>query len=353
MKKVLLIEDNLEMRENTAEILELSGYQVVTAENGKIGIEKAKQYTPDLIICDIMMPELDGYGVLRVLSKIPITSNIPFIFLTAKTERDDFRKGMALGADDYITKPFDDVELMDAIELRLKKHKAFQKKFEPTVEGVQAFLDEARGQRELDRLSHDRPYTTYKKKEVIYHQADYPHSIFFIAKGKVKTYKINKEGKEYITALFKTGDFFGYMDLMQDSVYSESAMTMEDSQICQIPKDDFFKLITANRDVANRFIKLLSSELMEVEERILRLAYNSVRKRVAEGLIFLKEKFEEENDGEPFSMNIAREDLANIVGTSQESVIRTLSDFKDEHLVEIKGSKVTIVSFPGLVNMRN
>jgi CheY-like chemotaxis protein len=97
MKKILLIEDNTEVRENTAEILELADYTVFTAANGKIGVELAKREMPDLIICDIMMPELDGYGVLHVLSKNPATASIPFIFLTAKSEKDDFRKGMNLG----------------------------------------------------------------------------------------------------------------------------------------------------------------------------------------------------------------------------------------------------------------
>src|SRR5688572_22508229 len=121
MKKILLIEDNQDVRENTAEILQLSGYDVTTAENGKVGVEKASTSKPDLIICDIMMPVLDGYGVLHMLSRNNETANIPFIFLTAKAERVDFRKGMEMGADDYITKPFDDIELLNAIERRLKK----------------------------------------------------------------------------------------------------------------------------------------------------------------------------------------------------------------------------------------
>ncbi|MEM9986339.1 MAG: response regulator, partial [Bacteroidota bacterium] len=122
MKRILLIEDNPGMRENTAEILELADYEVLTAQHGKEGVALAKEHLPDLIICDIMMPELDGYGVLRMLGANKDTSSIPFIFLTAKAEKSDFRRGMNLGADDYITKPFDDVELLDAIEMRLKKH---------------------------------------------------------------------------------------------------------------------------------------------------------------------------------------------------------------------------------------
>lgn len=123
MSKIAVIEDNNEMRENIEEILLLADYEVVTAENGKEGIELVKQEKPDLIICDIMMPEMDGYGVLYYLRKIPETSAIPFILLTAKTERLDMRKGMNLGADDYISKPFEETELLKAIESQLNKRK--------------------------------------------------------------------------------------------------------------------------------------------------------------------------------------------------------------------------------------
>ena len=121
MKKILLIEDDIVVRENTAELLELSNYEVITAANGKIGVIEAKRHLPDIIVCDIMMPELDGYGVLNVLSKQKDTKQIPFIFLSAKTERSDIRKGMDMGADDYLTKPFDESELISAIESRLAK----------------------------------------------------------------------------------------------------------------------------------------------------------------------------------------------------------------------------------------
>ena len=122
MKKILLIEDNDDIRSNTAEILELSNYKVIVAENGKIGVEKAIEHRPDLIICDIMMPVLDGYGVLHAVHKNEAIKNTPFIFLTAKTERGDFRKGMELGADDYITKPFSGTELLNAIDSRSEKN---------------------------------------------------------------------------------------------------------------------------------------------------------------------------------------------------------------------------------------
>src|SRR5215212_9165274 len=121
MSRILVIDDNNDIRENTAEILALAGYETHTAENGKRGVEVAIKQKPDLIICDIMMPELDGYGVLHMLKKNRETEHIPFIFLTAKAERSDFRKGMEMGAADYITKPFEDIELLNAVEVRLKK----------------------------------------------------------------------------------------------------------------------------------------------------------------------------------------------------------------------------------------
>jgi DNA-binding response OmpR family regulator len=121
-RTILIIEDNLEIREGTAEILELTGsYNVLTAENGKIGVDLAVKNLPDLILCDIMMPELDGYGVMYMLSKQESTMHIPFIFLTAKSERVDMRKAMEMGADDYLVKPFDDIELLNSIESRLRK----------------------------------------------------------------------------------------------------------------------------------------------------------------------------------------------------------------------------------------
>ena len=135
MKKILLIEDNNDVRENTSEILELENYEVTTAENGKIGVDKALNNIPDLIICDIMMPVLDGYGVFKSLSNNPKTASIPFIFLTAKSEKADMRKGMNLGADDYLTKPFEEDELLEAIECRIKKNDFLKKEFSKNTEG--------------------------------------------------------------------------------------------------------------------------------------------------------------------------------------------------------------------------
>ncbi|MDX5421563.1 MAG: response regulator [Hymenobacteraceae bacterium] len=353
MKKILLIEDNQEIRENTAEILSLANYSVVEAENGKVGVELAKQEKPDLIICDIMMPQLDGYGVLHMLSKNTATSGIPFIFLTAKSEKEDFRKGMNLGADDYLTKPFDDLELLDAVEMRLKKNEILRSEFQRNVEGLDNFIEEAKGYEELNRLiSEDRKVTVFRKKHILFLEGNRPNYLYFLSKGKVKTYKTNEEGREYITNLYKEGDFIGYLDLLEENAYRETATALEDSEVYIIPKEDFFSLLYRNRDIANKFIKILSDNLADREERLLKLAYNSVRKRVAEALLLVEKQFDNQESAQT-QVTITREDLASIVGASKETVIRTLADFKDEKLIDTRGSKITILNADKLARMRN
>ena len=351
-KKILLIEDNQDVRENTAEILVLAQYQVITAVNGKEGVEKAQKEKPDLIICDIMMPVLDGHGALHLLSKNEETASIPFIFLTAKAERGDFRKGMEMGADDYLTKPFDDVELLSAIESRLKKNDILKREFTKNIAGINNFINEAKGIDSLKKLSEERDIRNYKKKEDIYKEGSYPKGIYFINKGKVKIYQTNELGKELITELHKEGEFFGYLSLLQDEKYTSSATALEDAEVFMIPKDDFFALIYKNAEVSRRFIEMLSDNLREKEKQLVKLAYNSVRKRVAEALVSLSDKYKKE-DEQKFSMNVSREDLANMVGTATETVIRTLSDFKEDKLIEIAGSTITILNYDKLVKMKN
>lgn len=122
MKTILVIEDEPEMCRNMVTILGLEGYQTLQAANGRQGVQLARRRLPDLILCDVMMPELDGHGVLSELRATPETVAIPFIFLTAKGEKADVRQGMNLGADDYLTKPVDADELLAAIRTRLERH---------------------------------------------------------------------------------------------------------------------------------------------------------------------------------------------------------------------------------------
>ena len=298
-----------------------------------------------------MMPVLDGYGVLHMLSKNSTTASIPFIFLTAKTERSDLRKGMEMGADDYVTKPFDDVELLKAVESRLRKTELLKTEYSKGVQGVYDFLDDVNQITDLKRISDGKKIYKYKKKDIIYTEGGYPNGVYLVVKGKVKSYKTNEDGKEYITSLYKEGDFFSYGDLLENSTYTESTAAMEDVELNIIPKDDFYALIFKNSEVAKRFIKLLANDLIEKEKQLLKLAYNSVRKRIAEALLHLQRRYT--TTGETFQIAISREDVANMAGTSTETAIRTLSDFKDEKLIEIKGSIITLNDLTKLEKMKN
>lgn len=350
-KTILLIEDNLEMRENTAEIMELASYSVITAVNGKEGVSMAKKHNPDLIICDIMMPEMDGYGVLYILSKDPTTCAIPFVFLTAKAEKSELRKGMNLGADDYVTKPFEEMELLSVIESRLERNELFKVGYEQNIKGLTNFIGEAKGLDELSKLSENKKVRVYKKKEIIFYEGDYAGAIYFVSSGKVRTYKINDDAKEYSVDLYGPGDFIGYLSILEGDEFKETAEAMGETEVLKIPKEDFTDLLFKNRDVSNNFIKMLAHNVLEKEEKLLNLAYDSVRKRVADSLINLQTKYNE-NEVDKFEIAISRNELASMVGTSPETVIRTLSDFKEEGLIEIKGSKITIVKSNELENLR-
>lgn len=338
MKKILLIEDNLEVRENTEEILTLANYKVLTAPNGKIGVELAQQEKPDLIICDIMMPELDGYGVLHILSKKDETARIPFIFLTAKTEKSDIRKGMTLGADDYLTKPFDDTDLLNAIEVRLRKNAMQQRHYESTAEGLDNFIKDAQQVLNLKDLGKDKKVKSLKKKTEVFAEGDLPLNVYFVKSGNVKTFKSNEDGKELIMNLYVPNDFFGFEAILENTNYKESAVTMQDTELVTIPRHDFMLMIQNHPDVSKSFISLLCKKVAEREAQLLNLAYNSVRQRTAEALL----KAETLKDSKSV-IAISRDDLAKMVGTAAESVIRVLSDFKDEGLIETEGGKIKIL----------
>jgi DNA-binding response OmpR family regulator len=351
-KKIVLIEDNKAVRENIEEILELADYEVHAAPNGKKGVDLVQKESPDLIICDIMMPELDGYGVLHMLSKNPKTSSIPFIFLTAKADRTDFRKGMEMGADDYITKPFNDIELLNAVEVRLKKNSLLEAEFTANAEGVNDFLNQARINAKVDITKGSRETQAYKKKQMVYTHAHRPSYLFFVVKGKVKTFRVNEDGKELIISIYKDGDFMGYTSLLEETTYTDNAEAMEDSEVMLIPKSDFYALLNTDTQVAKSFIKLLSRNLVEREEALLNLAYNSLRKRVATGLLHVYDKFKKAPGDKP-KLEIPREDLAQVVGTATESLIRTLSDFKNEKLIDISEGKISLLNEEKLKNLLN
>jgi CRP-like cAMP-binding protein/CheY-like chemotaxis protein len=352
MKKILLIEDNEDIRNNTAEILELSNYDVIVAENGKVGVAKALESKPDLIICDVMMPELDGYGVLYAVQRNESIKNTPVIFLTAKSERNEVRKGMESGADDYITKPFSGTELLNAVDSRLRKLDSIKHNMSFDLEGLQHLLQVTSAKNALQALTEDRNINRYKKKQTIYAEGNHPNRLYYILKGKVKTYMTNENGKEFVTNLFSPGDFLGHIALLEGTPYRDSAEAIEETELAVIPKEDFDELLNKNPEIAKKFIKILARNISDKEKHLLGLAYNSLRKKVANALLMLENKYHQ-NKSEKFTIDINRESLAGIAGTATESFIRTLSDFRQEKIIDINDGIITIIDQHKLESMIN
>lgn len=347
MKKILLIEDDVVLRENTAELLELSGYTVETASNGRAGVEVAKKFNPSIIVCDIMMPELDGYGVLETLSKNETTKFIPFIFLSAKTERQDIRKGMNLGADDYITKPFNEEELISAIESRLAKVAILQDERQ-TIGFVEENTDgdEIRTLNDLKNFFDDNGKVfNYSKGEIIYEEGNNSNYIFLIRKGVVKNFKFDNEGKELTTNLYQEDELFGYTSFTQNIPYQESATAIKDCELVGVSKQDLKEILDNNHKITLELIQLLSDNLSGAREQLLDMAYSSVNKKTASTILKFAEKLNHKPDE---SIRISRNDLASVAGIATETLIRTLSSFKKDGLIEIEARNIRILDIKRL-----
>ena len=345
MKKILLIEDDKVLRENTAELLELSQYKVFKASNGKKGIEKAKKHIPDIIVCDIMMPELDGYSVLEKLAKDNHTRFIPFIFLSAKTERQDIRKGMDLGADDYITKPFSENELVSAIESRLAKG-AILKDMQDQGNMVMNNEDELKTINDLKNFFDDNgDISVYQENEIIYNEGQNSNYIYLINKGVIKSYKLDEQGKELTTALFKEDDLFGYTSFTKNIPYKETTKAIKSTEIVGITKNELKNILIKNHNVTLELIQLLANDLTGMKDQLLQMAYSSVNKKTAATIIKFAEKMNRKHDD---PIKISRSDLASVAGIATETLIRTMSNFKRQGLIKMEGRNIRIVDIEKL-----
>ncbi len=348
MKTILLVEDDTALRENTAELLELSGYNVISASNGRLGIEKALNNHPDIIVCDIMMPEVDGYGVLEVLSQNSETNQIPFIFLSAKTEHKEVRKGMDMGADDYLTKPFEEEELLNAIESRLVKSQLLAVAVE-TESNKRIGHNNLGGLRNLNELKiffdDNGEIVALNKGELIYEEGLRSNNIYLILKGIVKSHKMDENGKELITALHKPDDFLGFTSFVDTIPYQESASAVEHVELAAISKTSLKEILEKSTTLSLELMNVLTENLSEIKEQLLQMAYSSVRKKTASTILQFAEIM---NKKPQESIKISRHDLASVAGIATESLIRTLSGFKKDGLIEIEGRNIRITNLSGL-----
>ncbi|WP_298493614.1 response regulator [uncultured Algibacter sp.] len=352
MKTVLLIEDDVVLRENTAELLELQGYKVLKAPNGIYGVNVAKKqhFDLDIIICDIMMPELDGYGVLKTLSKSKLTKYIPFIFLSAKTEPSDVRKGMNLGADDYITKPFTENDLVSAIESRLAKVSILQElKREKELNIDEPNENEIKTLNDLKNFFEDYGEEfAYDNEEVIYREGDHSNYIYLIGQGAVKNYRIDEQGKELTTALFKEDDIFGYTSFTETTPHQETAKAIANTNLIGISIIEFNNILSKNHKVALELINLLTDDLSNVKKQLLQMAYGTVNQKTAATIL----KFAEKMNRKPEDpIKISRNDLASVAGIATETLIRALTEFKKQGIIKAEGRNIKVINIEKLKNV--
>lgn len=196
---------------------------------------------------------------------------------------------------------------------------------------------------ELEDINENKCFHTYKKGQVIFHEGNRPFGLFCVFDGKVKISRLNSDGKEQIIRLAKPGDTLGYRSLIENAKYSASAVALDDTQACFVPASDFNKLVDSNVKVANDLMKMLARALGESQERMIHMAMKPVRERLAEALLLLRSTYQTGTAGEPFSIAISRDDLAAIVGTAKETVIRFLSEFKEDGIVSSHGSTITLL----------
>ena len=340
-KKILLIEDDQIVRENTAEILQLANYEVLTADNGKTGLEKANVFKPDLIICDILMPELDGYGVMQIAMRNEDLQRIPIIFMSAKTKHEDIRKGMDLGASDYITKPFEESELLSAVATRLKRKAIMEGAHQNTLVRERKWRIE-----DIEEAFAHKERFEYRPGATIYCEGNVGNHVFYITRGEVKTYKVNEDGKELITELFSDKSFFGFTSFLAHKPYSENAEAIQATEIIKLEKGELLNLIKSNPQLGLNFIDLLSNDLDTVKEHLMHLAYDSVRKKTADAILHLSPDANKDK-----TVRISRSDLASMIGIAKETLTRTLTDFKDEKLIRTNRNTIQVLNSQKLRNI--
>lgn len=194
----------------------------------------------------------------------------------------------------------------------------------------------------------------YKKGEIIFREGAYPSGIFYIIYGKVKKYKVDKEGREQIIYVANTGELLGYHAILSEDRYPDSAAALEESRIAFIPREDFLATLEASEVLSKRLLKTLSHEFAVLANSLSMFAQKSVRERLALQLIVLREKYKVNfHAGMPVEINMSRDDLASLVGTARENVVRVLTEFKESDILQTKGRKIIVHDVNKLIKIAN
>ena len=207
---------------------------------------------------------------------------------------------------------------------------------------------------DLELLKQEALEHTYKKGDTIFREGAVPTGIYYIRSGKVKKFKIDKEGREQIIYVANTGELIGYHAVLADDRYADSAATLEESLISFIPRHHFLQAVDRSSILSKRLLKTLSHEFTVFANSLALFAHRSVRERLALQLVVLREKYKKDfHEGMAVEIVLSREDLASIVGTARENVVRILSDFKEEGILQTKGRKIIVLDVKRLVAIAN
>ena len=206
---------------------------------------------------------------------------------------------------------------------------------------------------DISSLNANKGCAFYKKGQMIFKQGTTPHGIYVLYSGKVKLFQLSENGREQIVRMTKPGDVIGYRALIGNEKYSASAETLEESNICFIPKELFFGIMNRNASITTQLLSLLSHDLKNAEQKITGLAQKPVRERMAEALLFIKETYGTESDKRTINVVLKREEIANLVGTTTETAIRLLADFKKEKLIDLNGKKIVLLDVKKLAEVTN
>lgn len=334
MKRILLIDSDPDERLMMTEILEIGGYKVEHARQGREGLRKAEIIKPDVVISRIKLKGGDGFSILYSMRQDKSLEEIPFIMIAESNTREDRRRAMEMGADDFISKPASGPEILRAIETQIFRYSQLKKKFSEKSE------------EEKDRLYHNEPWVRlliqdrkiqhYRGGDQIYRNGNYPGYVYYLLEGQVKLYYLTEKGKELTTDVVSSGELFGYEPVIANREYNQNSMALINSKIVRISSDEFISMLQGDASLAYGLLRVISSRVPGKERDMVSLAYDTVKARISLKLLYLSRKLRTNR------IKISRKDLASLTGTSMETVVRALSELKDNGIIELDEHRIIL-----------
>jgi len=344
--KILIVLKDSGLRSKISGILIFSKYVVELTDSGKSAIEIVKNHRVDLIICGIELYGMDGYGVVRMLNKFVDTAGIGLIMLLETGDQIALRRAMEIGADGYLSTSFDDAELLNHVEVRLKKKKLQQELFLKQHFQERSMMKSSNEMFALDEKLERLTARIFRKNQTIYYQGEHQSSLYYLVSGNVKMFISDSSGNLLITDIYGPGEYFGLQDFALGSHTFHTSKAISDAEIIAIPLKDINEHIAEYPDVLRVFVKKLAKSVRDMEEQALALAHASVRERVAAAIVRLAKKGE--NSSGKIRVRLPRTDLANVIGIASETLSRILSDFAREGLIEKEANDILLRSIEKL-----